>query len=88
MSERRFVIHTKDGNKVITESEAIKNAQEQESEGIKPHYSFYDYKNKEQVTPPGWLVWSTYTDGCGVVYRRSDGKMILTTGWQGEFAYI
>lgn len=88
MSERRFVIHTKDGNKVITESEAIKNAQEQEQEGITGHYSFYDYKNKEQITPPGWLVWSTHEDGCGVVYRRSDGKMILVTGWQGEFAYI
>ena len=88
MIERNFVLHTKDGNKVITESEAIQNALDQERQGIEPMYSFYDYKNKEQITPPGWLVWSTHEDGCGLVYRRSDGKMILVTGWQGEFAYI
>ena len=87
MIERNFVLHTKDGNKVITESEAIQNALDQEQQGIEPMYSFYDYKNKKPVTPLGWLVWSTYKDGCGVVYRRSDGKMILITGWQGDFAY-
>lgn len=38
-------------------------------------------------TPAGWLIWSTFEDGCGVVYRRSDGKMIVVTGWQGEFCY-
>ena len=27
-------------------------------------------------------------DGCGVVYRRSDKKMIVTTGFQGDFCYI
>lgn len=83
--ERNYILHTKDGNKVITESEAIQNALEQEQQGVKPLYSFYDYKNKKAVTGSGWLVWSTYQDGCGVVYRRSDGKMILITGWQGEF---
>ena len=88
MIERNFVLHTKDGNKVITESEAIQNALDQEQQGITGHYIFYDYKNKEQITPPGWLVWYTHEDGCGVVYRRSDAKMILVTGWQGEFAYI
>lgn len=26
--------------------------------------------------------------GCGVVYRRNDGKMIITTGVQGDFGYF
>jgi hypothetical protein len=35
----------------------------------------------------GWLVWSLSDGGCGVVYRRKDGKMIITTGLQGDFCY-
>lgn len=74
-------------NLIIKESEIIVNALQQEADGIKPHYSFYDYKNHETVTPAGWLVWSTY-DGCGVCYRRDDGKMIIVTGFQGDFCYM
>ena len=54
---------------------------------IAPKQGFYDYKNKKPVTPAGWLIWSL-RDGCGVVYRRHDGKMIIVTGRQGEFCYI
>lgn len=39
------------------------------------------------MTPAGWLVWSLSDGGCGVVYRRKDGKMIITTGLQGDFCY-
>ena len=85
--ERTFLLHLKSGNKIITEREAIDNALQQKKEGIQPHYSFYDYKAKEKITPAGWLVWSTSEDGCGVVYRRSDGKMIVVTGWQGDFCF-
>lgn len=67
--------------------EIINNALEQEKAGIIPHYSFFDYKNGEKVTPPGWLVWSSLDHGCGVVYRRKDGKMIIITGVQGDFCY-
>ena len=67
-----------------TEEEIINNALQQEREGIAPRYSFYDYKKKEKVTPAGWLVWSLY-DGCGVVYRRADGKMVIVKGVQGDF---
>jgi hypothetical protein len=84
--ERTFIIHRhNEENLIIKESEAIQNALDQEKEGITPHYSFFD--KGENITNPGWLVWSTYEDGCGVVYRRNDGKMILITGWQGEFNY-
>lgn len=83
--ERNFVLHTKGGTKVITEKEAIENALLQERKGIKPIYSFWDSKKKIKITPAGWLVWSTFLDGAGVVYRRKDGKMILITGWQGDF---
>lgn len=68
------------------DEEIIENALQQEKDGIKPHYSFYDYKGGEKVTPPGWLIWST-NSGCGVVYRRNDGKMIITIGMQGDFCY-
>ena len=84
---RNFLLHTKDGNKIITESDAIQNALDQERDRVKPHYSFYNHKTGEEITPAGWLVWSTWEDGCGVVYRREDGKMIVATGWQGDFCF-
>lgn len=73
---------------LLTDDEIINNALEQEKSGVKPHYAFYDYKKHEKVTPAGWLVWSLRDGGCGVVYRRADGKMIITTGLQGDFAIV
>ena len=87
MKENNYVFHTKKGMQLVTESQAIRNALEQEKSGISPRYAFRDYKSGENTTPPGWLVWSTWADGCGVVYRRKDGKMIITTGLQGDFCY-
>ena len=88
MHENNYVLHTINGVELVTESQAISNALDQEKSGIVPRYSFLDYKTGEKLTPPGWLVWSTFADGCGVVYRRSDGKMIVTTGFQGDFVVI
>ena len=85
---RKFLIHTKNGNQIITEEEAIKNAQDQENSGLVPAYSFYDSRKNETITPPGWLIWSTYEDGCGVVYRGTGGSFHLVTGWQGDFIFI
>lgn len=82
---RSYILHFKDHNQLISETEAIQNALDQEKEGIKPSFIWYDSRRKETVGRPGWLVWSTWADGCGVVYRRDDGKMILVTGWQGDF---
>ena len=80
------IIGEKDGRMLhATKKEIIENALKQEKEGVKPRYSFYDYKKGENVTPPGWLVWSSFSHGCGIVYRRDDGKMIVTTGVQGDF---
>ncbi len=85
---KNYIIGAKNGrNIVVTEKEVIENALAQEKQGIKPHYSFYDYKSCEKVTPTGWLVWSSLIYGCGVVYRRKDGKMIVITGVQGDFTY-
>ena len=79
--------HRKNGSSVLaTREQIIENALQQEREGIAPHYCFYDYKKKEKVTPAGWLVWSLM-DGCGVVYRREDGKMIILKGLQSDFCY-
>ena len=83
---RTFVLHTqRQGVLVISEEEAIENALQQERDGYKPMYQPWDEKKQEAWGNPGWLVWSTYQDGCGVVYRRDDGKMILVHGWQGDF---
>ena len=86
--EERYILHTKNGVQIVTESQAISNALDQEKSGVIPRYSFRDYNTGEKLTPPGWLVWSTFADGCGVVYRRSDGKMIVTTGFQVDFCYM
>ena len=87
MREKIYIIkiHGKD-DLIYKESEIIQNALDQEKHGIKPHYAWYDYKKHKALTPAGWLVWSTH-DGCGVVFRRSDGKMIIQTGVQGDFCY-
>lgn len=71
-------------NFAFSEKEIIENALQQELEGIKPRFSWYDYKKKESTTPPGWLVVSMHS-GCCVVYRRKDGKMVILTGKQGDF---
>lgn len=65
-----------------------KPVKKQEKVGISPRYAWRDGKTGEPITPPGWLVWSTYADGVGVVYRRNDGKIILIAGWQGNFCYM
>ena len=85
---KNYVIGVKNGRCVVaSEKEIIENALQQEKDGVKPHYSFYDYKKGEKATPAGWLVWSSISYGCGVVYRRNDGKMIISTGIQGDFCY-
>lgn len=86
--EKNYILHTKNGVQLVTASQAISNALEQEKNGISPRYAFRDYKSGENITPPGWLVWSTLEDGCGVVYRRSDKKMIVATGFPGDFVIV
>lgn len=88
-SEKLYLIGDKDG-KIITatESEIINNALEQEKDGIKPHFAWWDYKNQRPIGNKGWLVWSNVNHGCGVVYRRNDGKMVIVTGVQGDFVYM
>ena len=85
--QKNYLLHTKSSNKIITKRDAIENALYQES--IEPHYARYDKKNHKQLSPLGWLVWSTYEDGCGIVYRKKEtGEMIVTTGWQGDFSCL
>lgn len=87
--EEVYILHRKGcAAELVTAKQAINNALAQEESGIIPRYAFRDYKTGENLTPPGWLIWSTYADGCGVVFRRNDGKMIITTGTQGDFCMI
>lgn len=89
--ERNFILHFKDGHtQVVKESEAIENALQQEKDGVKPGFIWYTKKKDgsiETIGNPVWLVWSTW-GGCGVCYRRNDGKMIVVTGWQADFMCI
>ena len=87
--QNSYIIGEKNGKCVIvTAKEVIDNAIAQDRAGIKPHYAWWDYKEKKPMTSKGWLVWSSVNHGCGVVYRRYDGKMVIVTGVQGDFAYI
>lgn len=87
--EKSYILHRKgQAAELVTAEQVIDNALEQERSGIVPRYSWRDAKTGEKVTPPGWLVWSTLADGCGVVYRRADGKMIVTTGFPGDFCMV
>ena len=79
--KRSFILHLKNGNKVITEADAFREAVLLVNAGISPRFAWRACKAGQPITPPGWLVWSTYADGVGVVYRRSDGKAIILTGW-------
>lgn len=88
MNERIYIVKRQGKQDLIlNESEIIDNALQQEADGIEPHYSFFDYKKREAVTPAGWLIWSTF-DSCGVCYRRADEKMVIVTGRQGDFCYM
>ena len=83
-----ILLHTQEGNKTFKRSEMIDNAKQQEADGIKPGYCFYDYKNGKNITPPGWLVYSTYQDGAGVVYKTDKETYIFIRGWQSEFCLV
>lgn len=79
--------HNSQGKSLLfTDTELINNALHQEQNGIKPHYAWYDYKKKKPITPKGWLIISNM-EKCIVAYRRSDGKMIISEGVQGDFCY-
>ena len=43
----RFCVYKKDGSQLLlTDAEIIQNALDQEKNGVKPHYAFYDYNKK------------------------------------------
>lgn len=42
--ERKYILHTSSGAQLVTESQAIANALEQEKSGIVPRYAFRDYR--------------------------------------------
>ena len=83
--EEVYIIHTSAASLRITREEAIAEAERQAALGVKPMYRF-DLGRGDR-TPPGWLIWSTWEDGAGVAYLRSDGVWIIARGWQGEFVY-
>lgn len=80
MDEKKYILHFASGNKIISEKEAITNAIEQKNSGVTPLYK------RSGSDARGWLVWSTFEDGAGVVFQREDGSAYIVTGWQGDFS--
>ena len=80
--KNNYLIHTKNGVKIFERDEIINNAKEQKKAGIKPAYRF---RGLSQV---GYLIYSTWEDGCAVVVLAADGQSnidLIITGWQGDF---
>lgn len=50
--EERYILHTGKGVQIVTESQAINNALDQEKSGVIPRYSFLDYKTGENLHRP------------------------------------
>lgn len=84
----RILGRDKTGKTVLrSDEEIIANAIEQEKSGVVPHYAMRDNKTGDIISPRGWIVWSLYDGGCGVVYRNRFGRMVIATGHQGDFCY-
>jgi hypothetical protein len=79
VSDRNYLIHTKDGNRIITADEILENVKSRIENGEKPQY------RTDGIDSKGFLIWSTYHDGAGVAFIREDNKIFVVTGWQGEF---
>ena len=80
MDEKNYILHFASGNKIISEKEAIANAIEQKNSGVTPLYK------RSGSDARGWLVWSTFEDGAGVVFQREDGSAYIATGLQDDFS--
>lgn len=80
MDEKKYILHFASGNKIISEKEAIANAIKQKNIGVTPLYK------RSGSDARGWLVWSTFEDGAGVVFQREDGSAYVSTGLQGDFS--
>lgn len=74
MDGKNYILHFASGNKIISEKEAIANAIKQKNSGVTPLYK------KSGSDARGWLVWSTFEDGAGVVFQREDGSAYVSTG--------
>lgn len=44
---RTYILHSKDENRLVTEAEAIQEAERQEKAGTVPRYAWRDYKTGE-----------------------------------------
>ena len=65
MLEKRFCGYKKDGAQLmLSDAEIIENALEQEKDGVKPHYAFYDWKNKNSLALRGFSVMLPHSQGC------------------------
>lgn len=77
-----YVIHLASGEtRVFSAAELIQNAKDQQAAGVEPIYRF-NY-GKGETSAAGYLVYSTYHDGCAIVIL--DGRERILTGWQGDF---
>lgn len=78
-----IILHTRNGLKCFTRQDAINNAIQQKQAGTAPHYVL-----RGSDSAPGWLVYSTFSDGAGVVFPNQKGGYNLVQGLQCDFCYI
>lgn len=75
--------------KTFSKMEIIANVENQIKEGIKPRYKLVRHGKVEDTSSlVGWLVWSTWEDGCGVGCKMTDGRYVMLVGNQGDFIYV
>ena len=76
-----YLIHTQQGTKIFSHDDLVNEARRQQARGWKPSYKHRDFRH------PGYLVFSTWEDGCAVVILAGNDGMIVR-GWQGDFQVI
>ena len=83
MRTENFVIHPREGLRIISYSEALNEAKRQKAENaLTFRYNF----GRGEYSKPGYLIYSTYADGAGVfILSEDESGGYMLKGWQGDF---
>jgi len=71
---------------ILSRADLIAEAERQRAEGVRPGYAFN--LGHGQTTRPGYLVYSTWRDGCAVCALDGYAEPHILTGWQGDFVLV
>lgn len=71
---------------ILSRADLIAEAERQRAEGMRPCYAYN--LGHGQTTRPGYLVYSTWRDGCAVCVLDGYTAPHIVTGWQGDFVFV